>query len=89
MSGRLEVKIPSFYEAFGKTLSYYDIKVVKQDPKHLAKGWGLREKYSLTYFDSLQLKVSPFRAGMANSYELPKTLIIFRGALCLRVMRGR
>jgi hypothetical protein len=37
---------------------------------------------------SLQLKASPFRAGMANSYKLPKALIIFGGALCLRVVRG-
>jgi len=27
------------------------------------------------------LKASPFRAGMANSYKLPKALIIFGGAL--------
>jgi predicted nucleic acid-binding protein len=69
MSGRLEVKIPSFYEAFGKTLSYYDIEVVKQDPKHLAKGWELREKYSLTYFDSLHASTAVIENETLISYD--------------------
>jgi hypothetical protein len=50
--GRLEVKNIIILRDISRTLSYYDIEVVKPDPKHLTKKQELREK-SLTYFDSL------------------------------------
>jgi predicted nucleic acid-binding protein len=43
---RLEVKLSEFYEAFSKMLSYYDIEIIKPNPKHLTKGWGSEKKWS-------------------------------------------
>jgi hypothetical protein len=50
--GRLEVKNIIILRDISRTLSYYDIEVVKPDPEHLTKKRKLREK-SLTYFDNL------------------------------------
>ncbi len=69
LSGKLEVKIPVFYEAFSKMLSYYDIEIIKPNPKHLTKGWELREKYGLTYFDSLHASVALIENETLISYD--------------------
>ncbi|MGC9149205.1 MAG: type II toxin-antitoxin system VapC family toxin [Sulfolobales archaeon] len=66
---RLEVKLSEFYEAFSKMLSYYDIEIIKPNPKHLTKGWELREKYGLTYFDSLHASVALIENETLISYD--------------------
>lgn len=69
ISGKIEVKIPIFYEASEKTFSYYDIEVVKPSLKHLMKGWELREKYNLTYFDSLHASTAVVENETLVSYD--------------------
>ncbi|MGC9010490.1 MAG: PIN domain-containing protein [Sulfolobales archaeon] len=66
---RLEVKLSEFYETFSKMPSYYDIEIIKPNPKHLTKGWELREKYGLTYFDSLHASVALIENETLISYD--------------------
>lgn len=69
LSGRLEVKIPSFYDGLSKTLSYYGLEVVRPSPKHVEKGWELRKKYGLTYFDSLHASAAIVEGEVLVSYD--------------------
>jgi len=69
LSGRLKAKIPLFYKALAKTLSYYSIDIVKPSPQHMAKAWKLREKYRLTYFDSLHASTAIAENDILVSYD--------------------
>lgn len=68
-SGKLEVKTPEFYDGLDKTLSYYGIEIVKPSPKHFEKGWELREKHGLTYFDSLHASTAITEKEVLVSYD--------------------
>ena len=52
-----------------KAFSYYDIEVVKPSLKHLMKEWELREKYNLTYFDSLHASTAVVENETLISYD--------------------
>ncbi len=69
LSGKLEVRIPTFYEGLERVLSYYGIEVVKPRPKHLEKGWELRKRYGLTYFDSLHASTAIIENEVLVSYD--------------------
>ena len=68
-SGRLEVRIPAFYDGLVKVLSYYGVEVIRPSPRHLEKGWELRERYSLTYFDSLHASTAIVEGEALVSYD--------------------
>jgi len=69
LSGRIEVRIPEFYEGLANTLIYYGIEVVKPSPKHFEKAWKLRERYGLTYFDSLHASTAIVENEVLVSYD--------------------
>ena len=69
LSGRIKVRIPEFYESLDKVLTYYGIEIIKPSPKHIAKGWEIREKYELTYFDSLHASTAIIENEMLVSYD--------------------
>jgi len=69
ISGKIEVKMPVFYENLMETLRYYNVEIVKPSPKHLVKGWKLREKYGLTYFDSLHASTAIIENEPLISYD--------------------
>ncbi len=69
LSGKLKVRVPTFYEGLNKTLSYYGIELIRPSPKHLEGGWELREKYGLTYFDSLHASTAMIEKEVLVSYD--------------------
>lgn len=53
-----------FFKLLEETLNYYTIETLKPKFTHVAKAYELREKYSLSFFDSLH-------AAVANIENIP------------------
>lgn len=63
------VKLPDFYERLNDLLMYYNISVLPQRASHFAKAWKLRQKYGLTYFDSLHAAAAIEENDILVSYD--------------------
>ena len=69
LSGKFEVRVPDFYENLSETLQYYNLEIIKPNPRHLARGQELRRKYNLTYFDSLHASTAIVENEILISYD--------------------
>ncbi len=49
----IDVDVSRFYRSLDSLLEYYGVMVLTPSPKHFRLAWELRERYELTYFDSL------------------------------------
>ncbi len=68
-SGKLIVRLPAYYESLAKLLKYYEVTIVEPSPIHLAVAWRLREKYGLSYFDSLHAATAITLGEPLTSYD--------------------
>ena len=68
-AGKLEAKTVELYKALNEALTYHGVEVIKPTPIHLAKAWQLREKYQLTYFDSLHASTAIVEGEALISYD--------------------
>lgn len=69
LSGKLKAEIPEFYRGLSEVLSYYGLEVISPTPKHVAKSWELRERYGITYFDSLHAATAIIENETLVSYD--------------------
>ncbi len=69
MSHSLIVKTPEFYQVLNDTLKYYDISVLTSSPSHFTRAWYLRDKYDLTFFDSLHAATALEEREILVSYD--------------------
>jgi len=69
LSGNLVVKIPDFYDALNDTFRYYNVSILPPDTSHLNTAWLIREKYGLTFFDSLHAATALERKDILISYD--------------------
>ncbi|RLF02759.1 MAG: hypothetical protein DRJ64_08980 [Thermoprotei archaeon] len=65
----LVVKISDFYNALSDMVEYYDIKLLAPHPLHFLKAFKLREKYGLTFFDSLHAASAICENDILVSYD--------------------
>ena len=64
---KLEFQI--FMRIFQKILRYYNLEILKPNPRHLARRQELRRKYNLTYFDSLRASTIIVENEILISYD--------------------
>jgi len=58
-----------FFKLLEETLNYYTIETLKPKFTHVAKAYELREKYSLSFFDSLHAAVAMIENIPLLSYD--------------------
>ncbi len=58
-----------FFKLLEETLNYYTIETVKPKFSHVAKAYKLREKYGLSFFDSLHAAVAVVENVPLISYD--------------------
>jgi len=58
-----------FFKLLEETLNYYTIETLKPKFTHVAKAYELREKYSLSFFDSLHAAVANIENIPLMSYD--------------------
>ena len=58
-----------FFKLLEETLNYYTIETLKPKFTHIAKAYELREKYSLSFFDSLHAAVANIENIPLMSYD--------------------
>jgi len=68
-SGTLKVKPVPYYNSLYRVLSYYKVTVLPPDPRHFSTAWELREKYNLTFFDSLHAASAIVSGEVLVSYD--------------------
>jgi len=68
-SGVLKVKPSDFYRALANVLTYYGVFVPRIKPGHLMRAWDLRNRYNLTFFDSLHAAVAIEESEVLMSYD--------------------
>jgi len=74
-SHSLVVKIPDFYQVLDDTLRYYDISILTPSFSHFTKAWDLRDRYNLTFFDSLHAATALEEEETLVSYDRTYTKI--------------
>ena len=67
--GMLKVVQPDFYKALKQLIEFYEISVAKVRPEHVMIARDLRERYGLTYFDSLHAAVAITEDDVLLSYN--------------------
>jgi len=68
-SGVIKVEPTAFYRALADVLSYFEITILRPEPSHLATAWELRNKYGLSFFDSLHAAVAIEERDILVSYD--------------------
>ncbi len=68
-SGTLKVKPVPYYNSLYRALSYYKVTVLPLDPRRFSTAWKLREKYNLTFFDSLHASSAIVSGEVLVSYD--------------------
>ncbi|RLG80441.1 MAG: hypothetical protein DRO13_03710 [Thermoprotei archaeon] len=69
-SRRIVVRdLEQFYRELSELLEFYGIRVLTPSPSHLAIAQSLRERYSITYFDSLHAATAIAQRDTLASYD--------------------